>query len=84
MSAVLEDTERRSELASQGLQREILEIDIQARLERRFPTDRIEPVLEGGPRGRHPATGAQRPLGGLRPHALGDQERQERALGLDQ
>jgi hypothetical protein len=43
----LEDAKRRSELGSQELQGEVLEIDIQAALERQFPADRIEPVLKG-------------------------------------
>jgi hypothetical protein len=43
----LEDAKRRSELGSQELQGEVLEIDIQARLERQFPADRIEPVAKG-------------------------------------
>jgi hypothetical protein len=43
----LEDAKRRSELGSQELQGEVLELDIQAELERRFPHDVIEPVLKG-------------------------------------
>jgi hypothetical protein len=43
----LEDAKRRSELGSQELQGEVLELDIQAELERQFPHDRIEPVLKG-------------------------------------
>lgn len=43
----LEDAKRRSELGSQELQGEVLELDIQAALERQFPADRIEPVLKG-------------------------------------
>lgn len=43
----LEDAKRRSELGSQELQGEVLELDIQAELERRFPHDRIEPVPKG-------------------------------------
>jgi hypothetical protein len=43
----LEDAKRRSELGSQELQGEVLELDIQAALERQFPQDRIEPVLKG-------------------------------------
>jgi len=43
----LEDAKRRSELGSQELQGEVLELDIQARLERQFPADRIEPVAKG-------------------------------------
>ncbi len=43
----LDDAKRRSELGSQELQGEVLELDIQAALERQFPQDRIEPVLKG-------------------------------------
>jgi hypothetical protein len=43
----LEDAKRRSELGSQELQGEVLELDIQAALERQFPADRIEPVPKG-------------------------------------
>jgi hypothetical protein len=43
----LEDARRRSELGSQELQGEVLELDIQAALEREFPADRIEPVPKG-------------------------------------
>lgn len=47
LRAALEDAKRRSELGSQELQGEVLELDIQAALERQFPQDRIEPVLKG-------------------------------------
>jgi len=43
----LEDARRRSQLGSQELQGEVLELDIQAVLEREFPHDRIEPVPKG-------------------------------------
>jgi len=43
----LEDAKRRSELGSQELQGEVLELDIQAALERQFPADRIDPVPKG-------------------------------------
>ncbi|MEJ2575887.1 MAG: DUF2130 domain-containing protein [Gammaproteobacteria bacterium] len=43
----LADAKRRSELGSQELQGEVLEIDIQAALEQRFPQDRIAPVPRG-------------------------------------
>lgn len=43
----LDDAKRRSELGSQELQGEVLELDIQAALERQFPQDRIEPVPKG-------------------------------------
>ncbi|MEA3641759.1 MAG: DUF2130 domain-containing protein [Lamprobacter sp.] len=43
----LEDAKRRSELGSQELQGEVLELDIQGELERQFPMDRIEPVPKG-------------------------------------
>lgn len=43
----LEDAKRRSELGSQELQGEVLELDIQAALERQFPADQIEPVPKG-------------------------------------
>lgn len=43
----LEDAKRRSELGSQELQGEVLELDIQSALEQQFPQDRIEPVVKG-------------------------------------
>jgi hypothetical protein len=43
----LEDAKRKSEQGSQELQGEVLEIDVQAELERRFPQDRISPVPKG-------------------------------------
>ena len=43
----LEEARRRSELGSQELQGEVLELDVQARLEAEFPFDRIEPVPKG-------------------------------------
>jgi hypothetical protein len=43
----LDDAKRRSELGSQELQGEVLELDIQAALERQFPHDDIEPVPKG-------------------------------------
>ena len=47
LRTALEDAKRRSELGSQELQGEVLELDIQAALERQFPADRIEPVPKG-------------------------------------
>lgn len=43
----LEDAKRKSEQGSQELQGEVLELDIQAELERLFPTDLLEPVAKG-------------------------------------
>ncbi|NBC48266.1 MAG: DUF2130 domain-containing protein [Gammaproteobacteria bacterium] len=43
----LDDAKRRSELGSQELQGEVLELDIQAALERQFPADQIAPVPKG-------------------------------------
>ena len=43
----LDDAKRRSELGSQELQGEVLELDIQAEMERLFPQDLIEPVSKG-------------------------------------
>ncbi|MDD5394054.1 MAG: DUF2130 domain-containing protein [Thiothrix sp.] len=43
----LEDAKRRSELGSQELQGEVLEQDMQASLQQRFPHDRIQPVPKG-------------------------------------
>ncbi len=43
----LEAAKRRSELGSQELQGEVLELDIQTALERQFPRDTIEPVPKG-------------------------------------
>jgi hypothetical protein len=43
----LDEAKRRSELGSQELQGEVLELDIQAALDHLFPQDRIEPVLKG-------------------------------------
>ncbi len=47
LRTALEEAKRRSELGSQELQGEVLELDIQAALERHFPQDRIDPVLKG-------------------------------------
>lgn len=44
---VIDDLKRKSEQGSQELQGEVLELDIQASLEREFPHDRIEPVAKG-------------------------------------
>jgi len=46
----LEDAKRRSELGFQDLQGEVLDLDIQAAVERQFPTDRIGPVNKGAGR----------------------------------
>ncbi len=43
----LEDAKRRSELGSQELQGEVLELDLERRLRGQFPHDRIEPVPKG-------------------------------------
>jgi hypothetical protein len=43
----LDEAKRRSELGSQELQGEVLELDIQGALERQFPHDDIEPVPKG-------------------------------------
>lgn len=43
----LEEAKRKSEQGSQELQGEVLELDIQAALERQFPQDHIEPVAKG-------------------------------------
>ena len=43
----LEDARRKSEQGSQERQGEVLEIDVQAELERRFPHDLISPVPKG-------------------------------------
>ena len=43
----LEEAKRKSEQGSQERQGEVLEIDIQAELERRFPQDRVSPVPKG-------------------------------------
>ncbi len=43
----LEDAKRRSELGSQELQGEVLELDLEQRLRGQFPHDRIEPVPKG-------------------------------------
>ncbi len=43
----LEDAKRKSEQGSQERQGEVLEIDVQAELERRFPHDVISPVPKG-------------------------------------
>jgi hypothetical protein len=43
----LEDARRKSEQGSQERQGEVLEIDVQAELERRFPHDAISPVPKG-------------------------------------
>jgi hypothetical protein len=43
----LEDAKRKSEQGSQERQGEVLEIDVQAELERRFPQDLVLPVTKG-------------------------------------
>jgi hypothetical protein len=43
----LEDAKRRSELGSQELQGEVLELDMQTSLQHTFPHDRIQPVPKG-------------------------------------
>jgi hypothetical protein len=43
----LEDAKRKSEQGSQERQGEVLEVDVQAELERRFPHDLIAPVAKG-------------------------------------
>jgi hypothetical protein len=43
----LDEAKRKSEQGSQERQGEVLEIDVQAELERRFPHDIISPVLKG-------------------------------------
>jgi hypothetical protein len=43
----LDDAKRKSERGSQELQGEVLEIDLQAGLERRFPQDLVSPVPKG-------------------------------------
>lgn len=43
----LEEAKRKSEQGSQELQGEVLELDIQAALERQFPFDQIKPVPKG-------------------------------------
>lgn len=47
MKRVIDDLKRKSEQGSQELQGEVLEIDIQAALERQFPHDLIRPVPKG-------------------------------------
>jgi len=47
MKRVIDDLKRKSEQGSQEMQGEVLEIDIQAALERQFPHDVIRPVPKG-------------------------------------
>lgn len=47
MKKVIDDLKRKSEQGSQEMQGEVLEIDIQAALERQFPHDLIRPVPKG-------------------------------------
>lgn len=47
MKRVIDDLKRKSEQGSQEMQGEVLEIDIQAALERQFPHDLIRPVPKG-------------------------------------
>ncbi|MFQ5660499.1 MAG: DUF2130 domain-containing protein [Gammaproteobacteria bacterium] len=53
----LEEAKRKSELGSQELQGEVLELDIEAALVNHFPSDEIQPVPKGmhARRGHHPA-----------------------------
>lgn len=47
MKRVIDDLQRKSQQGSQELQGEVLELDIQAALERQFPHDAIAPVPKG-------------------------------------
>jgi hypothetical protein len=47
LKKLLEEARRKSEQGSQALQGEVLELDLQAELERRFPHDVIRPVPKG-------------------------------------
>lgn len=47
MKRVIDELKRKSEQGSQELQGEVLELDIQAALERQFPHDEIQPVPKG-------------------------------------
>jgi len=47
MKNVINDLQRKSQQGSQEMQGEVLELDIQAALERQFPHDRIRPVPKG-------------------------------------
>lgn len=47
MKRVIEELKRKSEQGSQALQGGVLELDIQAQLERQFPHDEIQPVPKG-------------------------------------
>jgi hypothetical protein len=47
MKRVIDDLQRKSRQGSQEMQGEVLELDIQAALERQFPHDRIAPVPRG-------------------------------------
>lgn len=47
MKQVIDELKRKSEQGSQELQGEVLELDIQAALERQFPHDEIQPVPKG-------------------------------------
>jgi hypothetical protein len=47
LKKLLEEAKRKSEQGSQELQGEVLELDIQAALERQFPQDVIKPVPKG-------------------------------------
>jgi hypothetical protein len=47
LKKLLEEARRKSEQGSQELQGEVLELDLQAELERRFPHDVIRPVSKG-------------------------------------
>lgn len=47
MKRVIDELKHKSQLGSQELQGEVLELDIQAQLERQFPHDEIQPVPKG-------------------------------------
>ncbi len=47
MKRVIDDLKRKSEQGSQEMQGEVLELDIQAALERQFPQDLVHPVPKG-------------------------------------
>ena len=82
LRTALEEARRKSEQGSQERQGEVLEIDIEAELARRFPQDAIVPVAKGA-RCRPRARGTRPHPAGVWHDRLGNEEHPALAAGLD-
>ncbi len=76
------ELERKSQQGSQELQGEVLELDIEHALRKRFPEDAVHPVPRGGPRCRRHPRGAFGDTEQLRDHHWGNEKRQALATEL--